>query len=96
MAKFLVTGSAGFIGFHVASRLLQAGHEVLGIDNFSGILRRCFKERDDFVEVILISGVAGSIDDMAASFWRGVEAFRPDVVIHLAAQAGVRYSNRAS
>ena len=35
MEKFLVTGSAGFIGFHVAQRLLQDGRQVLGLDNVS-------------------------------------------------------------
>lgn len=33
--KFLVTGAAGFIGFHVSKRLLEAGHEVVGIDNMN-------------------------------------------------------------
>ena len=33
--KFLVTGAAGFIGFHVSERLLQAGHQVVGIDNLN-------------------------------------------------------------
>lgn len=33
--KFLVTGAAGFIGFHVSGRLLEAGHQVIGIDNLN-------------------------------------------------------------
>lgn len=91
--KFLVTGSAGFIGFHVASRLLQAGHEVLGIDNFSEYYDVALKEqRNDILSNHTNFRVARvSIDDMAA-FGPEWEAFRPDVVIHLAAQAGVRYS----
>ena len=91
--KFLVTGTAGFIGFHVASRLLQAGHEVLGIDNFSAYYDVALKERrNDILSNHANFRVARvSIDDMA-SFGAEWEAFRPDVVIHLAAQAGVRYS----
>lgn len=91
--KFLVTGTAGFIGFHVASRLLQAGHEVLGIDSFSEYYDVALKEqRNDILSNHANFRVARvSIDDMAA-FGAEWEAFRPDVVIHLAAQAGVRYS----
>ncbi len=43
--KFLVTGAAGFIGFHVCGRLLQAGHQVVGIDNLN-----------DYYEVSLEAG----------------------------------------
>lgn len=91
--KFLVTGTAGFIGFHVASRLLQAGHEVLGIDNFSEYYDVALKERrNDILSNHADFRVARvSIDDMS-SFGAEWEAFQPDVVIHLAAQAGVRYS----
>ena len=93
MARFLVTGSAGFIGFHVASRLLQAGHEVLGIDNFSAYYDVTLKEqRNEILSNHANFRVARvGVDDMGA-FGAEWEAFRPDVVIHLAAQAGVRYS----
>lgn len=93
MARFLVTGSAGFIGFHVASRLLQDGHDVLGIDNFSEYYDVALKEqRNDILSNHANFRVARvSIDDMA-SFGAEWEAFQPDLVIHLAAQAGVRYS----
>ena len=92
-AKFLVTGTAGFIGFHTASRLLQAGHQVLGVDNFSTYYDVTLKERrNDILSNHPNFRVARvSIDDMAA-FGAEWEGFAPDVVIHLAAQAGVRYS----
>lgn len=92
-SKFLVTGSAGFIGFHVASRLLQAGHLVLGIDNFSAYYDVSLKEsRSDLLSNHANFRVARvGIEDIVA-FGGEWEAFAPDVVIHLAAQAGVRYS----
>lgn len=92
-SKFLVTGSAGFIGFHVASRLLQAGHLVLGIDNFSAYYDVSLKEsRNDILSNHANFRVARvGIEDIVA-FGAEWEAFAPDVVIHLAAQAGVRYS----
>ncbi|UZK66248.1 NAD-dependent epimerase/dehydratase family protein [Sphingomonas sp. M1-B02] len=91
--RVLVTGSAGFIGFHTASRLLQRGDTVLGVDSFSDYYDVALKEaRTD-----ILSNHAGfslariSIEDEAA-FEAAWAEFKPDVVIHLAAQAGVRYS----
>ncbi|MDF2384356.1 NAD-dependent epimerase/dehydratase family protein [Nostoc ellipsosporum NOK] len=93
MTRVLVTGSAGFIGFHTASKLLQRGATVLGVDNFSDYYDPALKEaRNDILSNHPNFRVARvSIDDMAAfgSVWA---EFQPDVVIHLAAQAGVRYS----
>jgi len=91
--RVLVTGSAGFIGFHTCSQLLQAGATVLGVDNFSDYYDVGLKERRNRIlanhpkfELARIS-----IEDRAdiVATWRD---FRPDIVIHLAAQAGVRYS----
>lgn len=91
--RVLVTGSAGFIGFHTASRLLQAGATVLGIDNFSDYYDVALKEaRNDMLSNHPNFQVARiSIEDQSAlaAAWA---AFEPDVVIHLAAQAGVRFS----
>ncbi|MDH4743009.1 NAD-dependent epimerase/dehydratase family protein [Sphingomonas sp. CBMAI 2297] len=93
MTRVLVTGSAGFIGFHTASKLLQRGATVLGVDNFSDYYDPALKEaRNDILSNHPDFRVARvSIDDMAA-FGDVWAEFRPDVVIHLAAQAGVRYS----
>lgn len=91
--RVLVTGSAGFIGFHTCSRLLQAGATVLGIDNFSEYYDPALKERRTAILAnhAEFSLARLSIEDQAefGAAWRD---FAPDVVIHLAAQAGVRYS----
>tara|TARA_Y100000815_G_C13319439_1_gene491744 strand:- start:879 stop:1892 length:1014 start_codon:yes stop_codon:yes gene_type:complete len=91
--RVLVTGSAGFIGFHTASELLQRGATVLGVDNFGSYYDVALKEaRNDLLSNHPRFAVARvSIDDSEAfgAVWRD---FGPDVVIHLAAQAGVRYS----
>lgn len=93
--RFLITGSAGFIGFHLAQRLLRDGHNVVGVDNFSSYYDPALKEARN---AKLASGFGDtfavhrlSLEDGAglASLWT---AARPDIVVHLAAQAGVRYS----
>jgi UDP-glucuronate 4-epimerase len=91
--KALVTGSAGFIGFHACSRLLQQGWTVLGIDNFSSYYDPALKEARTAIlanhpRFTLARLSIEEVDALAAA-WTG---FQPDIVIHLAAQAGVRYS----
>jgi len=91
--RYLITGTAGFIGFHLAHSLLQEGHHVLGVDNFSPYYdvelkedRNALLERFEHFKVSRLP-----LEDSRAlnSVW---DAFQPEVVIHLAAQAGVRYS----
>ena len=94
--KFLVTGAAGFIGFHVAQLLLERGDEVVGLDNLNEYYDVSLKharlaglkanERFKFVKLDLADR-----DGMAKLF--ATEKF--DRVIHLGAQAGVRYSIEA-
>ena len=91
MAKFLLTGCAGFIGSHLTESLLNAGHEVIGIDNFDPFYAREIKERN--LEVAksqerfrLIEG------DLADQSTYDLISETPDIVIHLAAKAGVRPS----
>ncbi|WP_370429483.1 NAD-dependent epimerase [Klebsiella aerogenes] len=90
--KFLVTGAAGFVGFHVSQRLLEAGHAVIGIDNMNDYYDVNLKQaRLDLLDYPLFSFVKLDIADregMAKLF--AAEKF--DRVVHLAAQAGVRYS----
>lgn len=90
--KFLVTGAAGFIGFHVSERLLQAGHRVTGIDNLNDYYEVSLKEarlnllaNENFRFVKLDLADREGMTQLFAE-----EKF--DRVIHLAAQAGVRYS----
>ena len=91
--KILVTGAAGFIGFHVAQRLLAAGREVVGVDSVNDYYDTSLKEarldllrRDPgFIFVKL------DLADRAASKSLFAQHRFP-IVIHLAAQAGVRYS----
>ena len=91
--RFLITGTAGFIGFHLARRLLADGHVVAGVDGFTPYYDVKLKQARN--EVLARSnhftGHVAMLEDekrLAAIF----EAAKPDVVFHLAAQAGVRYS----
>jgi UDP-glucuronate 4-epimerase len=91
--RVLVTGSAGFIGFHTCQNLLQAGAAVLGVDNFSPYYDVTLKERrtEQLQAQPGFQLARVSIED-ATALGAAWEAFQPDAVIHLAAQAGVRYS----
>lgn len=91
--KILLTGSAGFIGMHTALRLLARGDEVVGVDNLNDYYDVSLKE----ARLARLQSLPGfsfhklSVEDrdgMAALFARE----KPQRVIHLAAQAGVRYS----
>ena len=91
--KTLITGSAGFIGFHVAREFLRRGWEVVGIDNFCDYYDVGLK-RD---RAAMLDGTPGftaremDICDLDA-LRRTFDEESPDVVINLAAQPGVRYS----
>jgi len=91
--KYLVTGAAGYIGFYVSQRLLAAGHSVVGIDNLNDyydvslkLARLAQLENKDGFEFIKLD--LADREGMAALF----AGQRFERVIHLAAQAGVRYS----
>lgn len=93
MKKILVTGAAGFIGFHTVAAYARAGHEVLGVDVVN-----------DYYDVSLKDARLKALEGLANFEFRkidladraAVEAlfadWKPDVVVNLAAQAGVRYS----
>jgi UDP-glucuronate 4-epimerase len=93
MMKILVTGTAGFIGFHLAKRLLARGDEVVGVDNVNDY----YDVRLKHARMAQLEGHSGyrfvradlADRDAMACIFRDV---RPQRVVHLAAQAGVRYS----
>ncbi len=89
----LVTGAAGFIGFHIARRLLDEGHEVVGLDNLNSYYDPALKQ----ARLDVLSGSSGFRFVRADLADRPVLAslfikHRFGVVVHLAAQAGVRHS----
>ncbi|MCQ4106600.1 NAD-dependent epimerase [Erwinia persicina] len=91
--KYLVTGAAGFIGFHVTQRLLAAGHQVVGLDNLNDYYDVNLKTaRLDLINThsnfTFVKGDLADREGIAELF----RSQRFQRVIHLAAQAGVRYS----
>lgn len=90
---YLVTGSAGFIGFHVAKKILELGGTVIGVDNFSDYYDpRLKEERNHILESFPAYTLKrGDIADV--SFVKSIFSdHKIDSVCHLGAQAGVRYS----
>ncbi|MGA7827245.1 MAG: NAD-dependent epimerase [Geobacteraceae bacterium] len=93
MTKILVTGAAGFIGYHLSCRLLDRGDEIVGFDNLNDYYDvtlkearlRQLEERDGFS---FVRGDLADREGMARLFAEG----KFSKVVHLAAQAGVRYS----
>lgn len=93
MENILVTGAAGFIGFHLSKRMLDEGKKVIGFDNMNPYydvrLKKSrlniLKEYDNFIFI------KGDLADKEAVN-RIFEQYRPEIVVNLAAQAGVRYS----
>lgn len=90
---YLVTGAAGFIGFHVAHRLLDRGERVVGIDNFNDYYPVALKEAR-IASLVVRSGFESITLDISdhEALAALVERVSPECVVHLAAQAGVRYS----
>ncbi|HEY4199968.1 MAG TPA: NAD-dependent epimerase/dehydratase family protein [Devosiaceae bacterium] len=91
--RYFVTGSSGFIGFHLVRRLLADGHAVVGYDGMTPYydvnLKRqrlaLLQQSQGFTHI------EGMLEDKAL-LARSVGAAEPEIVVHLAAQAGVRYS----
>lgn len=93
MRKALVTGSAGFIGFHLAQLLLDEGFAVVGFDGMTDYYDVRIKERRH--QMLLqnqhFAAHVGMLEDFDTLRALALTE-RPDVIVHLAAQAGVRYS----
>jgi UDP-glucuronate 4-epimerase len=91
--RALVTGSAGFVGFHLCRRLLAEGWEVTGLDALTPYYDVRLKERRHAIlaQNAGFRPVIGAVEEPGRVAGL-MEALRPDVVVHLAAQAGVRHS----
>jgi UDP-glucuronate 4-epimerase len=91
--RFFITGTAGFVGFHLASKLLGQGHEVVGFDAVTPYYDVSLKR----ARLAILGAepgftpVEGHLED-ADGLNTAVRQARADIVVHLAAQAGVRYS----
>lgn len=93
MKRILITGTAGFIGFHLAKLLLAENFRVQGYDGMTDYYDVTLKQRRHamLLQNPNFSAVEGMLEDHAR-FDALADDFRPDVIVHLAAQAGVRYS----
>lgn len=90
---YLITGGAGFIGFHLSKSLLEKGARVVGFDNMNDYYD--VKLKEDRLEILdsyeNYSFLRGDLADNADVF-RAFQEFHPQIVVNLGAQAGVRYS----
>ena len=94
--RILITGTAGFIGYHLARLLLDEGFSVQGYDGMTDYYDVRLKQRRHamLLQHPGFSATEGMLEDQAL-FDRVADDFAPEVIVHLAAQAGVRYSLEA-
>ncbi len=93
MQNLLITGGAGFIGSHVAERLLRDGHEIFVLDDLNDFYSPVLKQQN--LDAVKRAGLAGfyHCDIRDAERTRQIiEELSPRVIIHLAARGGVRLS----
>lgn len=96
MTRVFITGTAGFIGFHLAQLLLDEGMTVHGLDGMTDYYDVSLKQRRHqmLLQNARFTATEAMLEDTAA-LDRAIDACAPDVIVHLAAQAGVRYSLEA-
>lgn len=91
--KVMITGVAGFIGFHLAKKLMQNGHQVFGVDNLNDYYDP--KLKMDRLAILEKQGLVFKKRDIAeADCYTFFDEVNPDIIVHLAAQAGVRYAEK--
>ena len=91
--KILVTGHLGFIGFHVAKCLMEKGHSIMGIDSLNTYYSKRLKLSRGKILSELGKKYISKIGDLSLkNTLKDVKRFKPDIIINLAAQAGVRHS----
>lgn len=94
--RVLITGVAGFIGMHTAIRFLKAGWEVIGLDNMNEYYSVDLKkDRISEINNVVTNSMKGFSffkEDLNSNIWDKLSEYKFDAVVHLAAQAGVRYS----
>jgi len=93
MTKIFITGTAGFIGFHLAKLLLDYGFKIHGYDGMTDYydVNLKYARHNILLQNQNFSATEGMLEDNER-LYNLANAFQPDVIIHLAAQAGVRYS----
>ena len=93
MKRAFITGTAGFIGFHLAELLLQEGWQVAGYDGMSDYYDVTLKQKRHALlhQHAGFTATEALLED-AETLHKAVTAAQPDIIVHLAAQAGVRYS----
>tara|TARA_B110000238_G_scaffold141140_1_gene152268 strand:+ start:636 stop:1640 length:1005 start_codon:yes stop_codon:yes gene_type:complete len=91
--KLFITGSSGFIGFHLSKKLLDKGHSVHGFDAMNNyydvkLKKARYKILNKYKKFSFTKGILENQKTLSKSILK----FKPQIIIHLAAQAGVRYS----
>ena len=90
---YLITGGAGFIGFHLSKKLLEQGAKVIGFDNMNDYYEVSLKEArlailEKYSGYTFVKGDLGDKSEVFSVF----ETYAPQIIVNLGAQAGVRYS----